>query len=279
MVVAALFIGAYYYVAPGLPAAAELRDIKIQVPLQVYSRDGRLIDEFGEMKRTPVAYDDIPPLLVRAVLAAEDEHFFEHPGVDYRGVIRGAVNELRSGSANVGGSTITQQVTRTLNVLTRAGLSSGFERFVAKYKEMILAFRIEREFTKEEILELYLNTSFFGQRSYGVATAAQTYFGKTLGELTVAEIAILAGIPQRPADWNPIASVERATARRGYVLRRMNETGAIDDAAVRHGALRSPSSPSDLARSGSSKRSTWRRWFEPRWWRASARRLRRPGSK
>ena len=164
MVVAALFIGAYYYVAPGLPAAAELRDIKIQVPLQVYSRDGRLIDEFGEMKRTPVAYDDIPPLLVRAVLAAEDEHFFEHPGVDYRGVIRGAVNELRSGSAQVGGSTITQQVTRTLNVLTRAGLSSGFERFVAKYKEMILAFRIEREFTKEEILELYLNTSFFGQQ-------------------------------------------------------------------------------------------------------------------
>ena len=98
VVVAALFIGAYYYVTPGLPAAAELRDIKIQVPLQVYSRDGRLIDEFGEMKRTPVAYDGIPPLLVRAVLAAEDEHFFEHPGVDYRGVIRGAVNELRSGS-------------------------------------------------------------------------------------------------------------------------------------------------------------------------------------
>ena len=230
VVVVAIFVGAFYYVSPSLPQAAELRDIKIQVPLQVYSRDGRLIDEFGEMKRTPVAYADIPPLLVKAVVAAEDEHFFEHPGVDYRGVIRGAVNELSASGATVGGSTITQQVTRTLNVLTRSGLSSGFDRFVNKYKEMILAFRIEREFSKEEILELYLNTSFFGQRSYGVATAAQTYFGKTLDELTISEIAILAGVPQRPADWNPIASVERATARRGYVLRRMQETGAIDAA-------------------------------------------------
>jgi penicillin-binding protein 1A len=230
VVLVAVFVGAFYYVSPSLPQAAELRDIKIQVPLQVYSRDGRLIDEFGEMKRTPVAYADIPPLLVKAVVAAEDEHFFQHPGVDYRGVIRGAINELSASGGTVGGSTITQQVTRTLNVLTRSGLSSGFDRFVNKYKEMILAFRIEREFSKEEILELYLNTSFFGQRSYGVATAAQTYFGKTLGDLTVSEIAILAGVPQRPADWNPIASVERATARRGYVLRRMQETGAIDAA-------------------------------------------------
>jgi penicillin-binding protein 1A len=229
VLVGALLCGGYYYVAPSLPEAAELRDIRIAVPLQVYSRDGRLLAEFGEMKRTPVAYGDLPPLLIKAVLAAEDEHFFEHPGVDYRGVIRGAINELRASGSTVGGSTITQQVTRTLNVLARAGLSSGLERFVNKFREMILAFRIEREFTKEEILELYLNTSFFGQRSYGVATAAQTYFGKSLGDLTISEIAILAGIPQRPADWNPIASPERATARRGYVLRRMYETGAIDD--------------------------------------------------
>src|SRR5688572_8133603 len=184
LVVAALLIGVYYYVAPGLPQAAELRDIKIQVPLRVYSRDGRLIDEFGEKKRTPVRYEDIPPLLVKAVVASEDEHFFEHPGVDYRGVIRGAINELSASGANIGGSTITQQLPRTLELFARAGLSSGFDRFVNKYKEMILAFRIEREFTKEEILELYLNTSFFGQRSYGVATAAQTYFGKALGDLS-----------------------------------------------------------------------------------------------
>jgi penicillin-binding protein 1A len=229
VVVVAVFIGGYYYLAPTLPQAAELREIKVQVPLQVFSRDGRLIAEFGEMKRTPVDYEDIPPLLIKAVLATEDEHFFEHPGIDFRGVIRGMLSEL-FGGANVGGSTITQQVPRTLNVLARAGLSSGLDRFVNKYKEMILAVRIEREFTKEEILELYLNTSFFGQRSYGVATAAQTYFGKSLADLTVAEMAILAGIPQRPADWNPIASRERAATRRSYVLRRMKETGAIDAA-------------------------------------------------
>src|SRR6266853_4251941 len=185
LAVVAVFAGGYYYVAPSLPRAEELRDIKIQIPLQVYSRDGRLLAEFGEMKRTPVAYDDIPPILIKAVLAAEDEHFFEHPGVDYRGVIRGVLNELTPNGNTVGGSTITQQVTRTLNVFQRSGLSSGVQKFVQKFKEWILAFRIEREFTKQEILELYLNTYFFGQRSYGVATAASTYFGKDLSELPV----------------------------------------------------------------------------------------------
>jgi penicillin-binding protein 1A len=226
--VVALFTGAYYYLEPGLPEAAELRDIRIQVPLQVFSRDGRLIDEYGVMKRTPVAYAEVPPLLIKAVLATEDEHFFEHPGIDYRGVIRGFLAELGIGP-EVGGSTITQQIPRTLEVMKRAGLNSGFDRLVAKYKEWILALRIEREFTKEEILELYLNTSFFGQRSYGIATAAQTYFGKTLYELSVSETAILAGIPQRPTQWNPVYSTELATTRRAYVLRRMHETGAIDD--------------------------------------------------
>ena len=230
LTVAAVGIGGYYYVAPSLPRADELRNVKITIPLQVYSRDGRLVWEFGEIKRTPVAYEDIPPLLIKAVLAAEDEHFFEHAGVDYRGVLRGIVNEINPSGRNVGGSTITQQITRTLNVLSRAGLSSGFQRFVQKFREWILAFRIEREFTKQEILELYMNTSFFGQRSYGVVTAARTYFGKDLGELSVAEVALLAGIPNRPTDFNPIASTERATARRAYVLRRMNETGAITSA-------------------------------------------------
>jgi penicillin-binding protein 1A len=230
LVVVALLIGAYYYVAPDVPPAAELRNTEIQVPLQVYSRDGRLIDEFGERKRTPVRYADIPPLLIKAVLATEDEYFFEHPGIDYRGVIRGLLAELGVGP-EVGGSTITQQVPRTLEVMRRAGLNSGFDRIVAKYKEWILAYRMEQEFTKEEILELYLNTSFYGQRSYGVATAAQEYFGKSLDQLSVSEIAILAGIPQRPAAWNPVYSTENATTRRAYVLRRMRETGAIDDAA------------------------------------------------
>jgi penicillin-binding protein 1A len=230
VIAAALLIGGYYYVEPTLPKAEDLRNVKIQVPLQVYSRDGRLLAEFGEMKRTPVAYENIPPLLVKAILAAEDEHFFEHPGVDYRGVLRGALNELTLGRQEVGGSTITQQLTRTLNVFTRSGLQSGAQKFVQKFKEWILAFRIEQEFTKQEILELYLNTYFFGQRSYGVATAARTYFGKDLSELTVSEVAILAGIPQRPSALNPVASPERAAARRSYVLRRMHETRAITDA-------------------------------------------------
>jgi penicillin-binding protein 1A len=238
LVVVALFVGAYYYVAPDVPQAAELRNTPIQIPLQVYSRDGRLIDEIGVMKRTPVAYEDLPPLLIQAVLATEDEHFFEHPGIDYRGVIRGAIAELGIGP-EVGGSTITQQVPRTLEVMRRAGLNTGFDRIVAKFKEWILAYRIEQEFTKEEILELYLNTSFYGQRAYGVATAAREYFGKSLAELTVSEIALLAGIPQRPTAWNPVYSVENATTRRAYVLRRMRETGAID-AAAHDAALAEP---------------------------------------
>jgi penicillin-binding protein 1A len=236
--VGAAGVGAYYYVAPSLPKAEDLRQIKIAVPLQVFSRDGRLIAEYGDIKRTPVAYEDIPPLLTKAVLAAEDEHFFEHAGVDYRGVLRGIANELNLGGRG-GGSTITQQITRTLNVFSRAGLSSGAQRFVQKFKEWILAFRIEREFTKQEILALYMNTSFFGKSSYGVVTAARTYFGKDLDELSIAEVALLAGIPNRPTDFNPVASVERATARRAYVLRRMNETGAITDAQYQ-GALAEP---------------------------------------
>lgn len=229
VVLSAVFIGGYYYVAPGLPTAEELRNVQIQVPLQIYSRDGRLMAEFGEYRRTPAAYENLPPLLVKAILAAEDEHFFEHPGVDYRGVIRGLLNEVLGGDSTVGGSTITQQLTRTLNVLDRSGLRPGLQRFVQKFREWILAFRIEREFSKEKILELYLNTYYFGQRSYGVVTAAHTYFGKELANLSVSEVAILAGIPQRPNDLNPIASPERATARRAYVLRRMRETGAIDE--------------------------------------------------
>ena len=228
LTLAAVAVGGYYYVAPSMPSADELRNIKIQVPLQVYSRDGRLIGEFGEVKRTPVAYENIPPVLVKAILAAEDEHFFEHPGVDYRGILRAILNEIRSSEGNVGGSTLTQQVTRTLNILSRE--RRGLDRYVRKFKEWVLAFRIEREFTKEEILELYLNTSFFGHRSYGVVTAARTYFGKELDELTVSEVAIIAGTVQRPNVFNPISSVSGTTARRGYVLRRMRETGAIDDA-------------------------------------------------
>ncbi len=162
--------------------------------------------------------------LIKAVLAAEDDRFFEHPGLDYQGILRAFINVIvTGGDRSIGGSTITQQVAR-MNFLNRERL------YVRKFKEAILALRIEHEFSKEEILALFLNTYFFGQSSYGVAAAARTYFGKDLDELTVSEAAIIAGLPQGPSIFNPIYSPERAKQRRGYVLRRMRETGAITDA-------------------------------------------------
>lgn len=217
----AVVIGGYFYVAPSLPEAAELRDIEIQIPLSVYSRDGRLMAQFGEQKRTPMAFEQIPDLVVQAFLAAEDDTFFEHPGIDYTGIARAIVSYIVAGGDRVpGASTITQQVARQ-NFLTR-DLS-----LVRKFREWILAIRIEREFTKEEILELFLNTTFLGQRSYGVVAAAQTYFNKNLSELTLADAALIAGIPQRPSELNPVSNPDAARGRRAYVLRRMLELGRI----------------------------------------------------
>jgi penicillin-binding protein 1A len=238
LVIAALFIGAYYYVAPTLPNAEDLRNLKMQMPLEVYSRDGRLMAEFGEFKRTPVAYEEIPQLLIDAVLAAEDDRFFEHPGVDYQGVLRAAYNEIVRGDRGIGGSTITQQVARTTNLVGRER-RNALAAYIRKFKEQIVALRIEREFSKEEILELYLNTNPFSHASYGVVTAARTYFGKELRDLTVSEAAILAGIPNGPSIWNPISSPQGAMTRRAYVLRRMREINVIDDEQYRE-ALAEP---------------------------------------
>jgi len=224
LVLGALFSGGYYYLAPSLPSAEELRDVRLQIPLLVYSRDGRLMAQLGEKRRTPVSYGDVPPVLVQAILAAEDDRFFEHPGFDYQGLIRAGLNFLvTAGDRSQGGSTITQQLAR-MYFLTRE------RTFVRKFKELILATRLEREFTKQEILELYLNTYFFGQRAYGVVAAAQVYFGKTLDELTVSDAAIMAGIPQGPSILNPIADPGAATQRRAYVLRRMRELEFISEA-------------------------------------------------
>jgi penicillin-binding protein 1A len=234
--IAVLFAGGYYYVAPTLPDAQELRDVELQIPLRVYSRDGRLIAQFGEQRRTPAPYAEIPDRVIQAVLAAEDDRFFEHPGFDWQGIIRAGVNVVRTGGErSQGGSTITQQVAR-MYFLTRE------RTYVRKFKEWILAVRIEREFSKEEILELFLNTTFFGQQSYGVVAAAQTYFGKRLQELSVSEAAILAGIPQGPSILNPVASVAAAGSRRSYVLRRMRELGMIAEPEYRQ-ALAEPIVP------------------------------------
>jgi len=220
--IGALISGGYYYVAPSLPQAEELRDVRLQIPLSVYSRDGRLIAQFGE-KRSPVPYEDIPPVMVQAVLAAEDDRFFEHPGFDYQGITRAGLNYLlTAGDRSQGGSTITQQVARTY-FLTRD------RTFVRKFKELILSVRIEREFSKQEILDIFLNTTFFGQRAFGVAAAAQTYFGKPLEDISISDAAVIAGIPQGPSIMNPIYSPENATQRRSYVLRRMRELNFITD--------------------------------------------------
>lgn len=219
----ALLTGAFFYVEPTLPDAAELSEVQFQIPMSIYSRDGRLMQQYGEQKRTPVPYEEIPDVIKQAFLAAEDDRFFEHSGIDYAGILRGAVYFVtRPGERVPGGSTITQQVSRTANLMSRD------YSLVRKFKEAILAFRIEREFSKEEILRLFLNTTFFGQRANGIASAAQTYFNKELDELTLSDVAIIAGIPQGPSIMNPYNSPENAATRRAYVLRRMLELGYID---------------------------------------------------
>jgi penicillin-binding protein 1A len=232
IVIAATYSGAAYYFKPSLPSANTMRDVQLQTPLKVYSRDGRLIAQLGEKRRTPVRYDDIPDVVIEAFLAAEDDRFFEHPGFDYQGIIRAVANLLMTGSRSQGGSTITQQLARVY-FLTRD------RTFARKAKELILATQIEQEFSKEEILSLYLNKIFLGQRAYGIGAAAEVYFGKRLAELNVAEAAVIAGIPKAPSVLNPVSNVERTTERRAYVLRRMLELDFIDEDAYEE-ALATP---------------------------------------
>jgi len=214
----------WYYLSPGLPSVDSMRDVPLQVPLRIYSRDGRLIAQLGEFRRIPVRYEDIPAVVVHAVLAAEDDRFFEHPGFDYQGLGRAGANFLLTGQRTQGGSTITQQLARAY-FLTRE------RTFVRKAKELLLALRIERTFSKEDILALYLNKIFFGQRAYGIAAAAEVYFGKGLNRLSAAEAALLAGIPKAPSLLNPVSDPVRAGERRAYVLRRMLELDFIDETA------------------------------------------------
>ena len=222
MAVAALVIAAYYYLAPSLPDAQELREVRLQVPLSIYSRDGRLLGQWGEIRRTPVAYDLIPSDLVNAFLAAEDDRFFEHSGVDYQGLVRAGLSLASSGEITQGGSTITMQLAKIFFLTPE-------QTFVRKAKQIFLAITIEREFDKGEILDLYLNKIFLGQRAYGVQAAAEVYFGKNLANLSLAEMATIAGLPKAPSRDNPVTNPARAEARRAYVLRRMLEVGFIDE--------------------------------------------------
>ena len=215
------FAGAHQYLAAEIPQAATLRDVRTQLPLRVYSRDGRLIAQIGEQRRIPVAFEQIPQVVVDAFLAAEDARFFEHPGVDWQSLLRALVANVSAGSAREGGGTITMQLARNTVLTSEKTLRR-------KLKEVFLALRLEREFSKQEILTLYLNRIFLGQRAYGIGAAAEVYFDKTVPDLTLAQAALIAGLPRSPSLDNPVASIERARGRRAYVLRRMLEVGKID---------------------------------------------------
>jgi penicillin-binding protein 1A len=216
---------AYVYLVPTLPSTDAMRNAELQVPLRVYTRSGALIAQIGEQRRIPVTYEQIPDLVKHAFLAAEDERFFEHHGIDYFGVIRAAVVDVISGHKTQGASTITMQAARNMFL----SLDKTARR---KLQETFVTYRMEHEFSKQEIFGLYLNVIFFGQRSYGVAAASEAFFGKTLDKLDVAEAATLAGVPKAPSSYNPIVNPEAATSRRAYVLRRMRELGYIDAATA-----------------------------------------------
>ncbi len=215
--------GFYYYVKPELPDVATLRDVELQTPMQVFSQDGKLISQFGEKRRIPVTYDDIPRHLVEALIATEDSRFYEHPGIDPIGITRAAIVVAMSGSAKQGASTITQQLARNFFL-------SNEKKIMRKIKEIFIAIHIEQLLSKEEIMELYVNKIFLGHRSYGFGAAARVYFGKDLPDLTLSEIATLAGMPKAPSTMNPLYSIERATNRRNVVLRRMLDEKYITQA-------------------------------------------------
>jgi penicillin-binding protein 1A len=213
-------LGAYLVVAKDLPDVQTLRDVQLQVPLRVYTQDRKLISVFGEKRRIPVQIGDMPPHLTGAFLAGEDARFYVHPGVDYQGITRAVWTLVTTGEKSVGGSTITQQLARNFFLTME-------KTYTRKIKEIFLALRIERELSKDEILELYLNKILLGHRAYGVGAAADVYYGKSVKDLSLAQCAMLAALPKAPSRINPITSPQRAMERRDYVLGRMKELGFI----------------------------------------------------
>ena len=219
----AVLIGssAYLYLSPGLPSVDTLRDIRLQTPLRIYSSDNALIAEFGEKRRTPVNIDDLPQSLINAFLAAEDDRFYSHNGVDVTSLLRATVQLISTGHIQSGGSTITMQVAKNFFL--------SHERvFSRKFNEILLALEIERELSKNEIIELYLNKIYLGNRAYGIEAAAQVYYGKSTSELNLAEIAMLAGLPKAPSRYNPLANPQRSMIRRNWILNRMFDLGMIN---------------------------------------------------
>src|SRR6187399_1722408 len=224
LAIAYAFVCSYIYLEPTLPSVAAMKNNELAVPLRVYANSGELIAQIGEQRRNPVRFEQIPELVKNAFIAAEDDQFFEHHGFDWKGIVRALFVNVTSAQRQ-GGSTITMQAARSAFITQEQTLSR-------KLQEIFVTHRLENNFTKQEILALYLNVIFFGQRSYGVAAAAETYYGKQLDELTVGEAATLARVPQSPSNYNPITNPAGAAERRGYVLRRMRELGYIDAVAA-----------------------------------------------
>ncbi|MEQ2025767.1 peptidoglycan glycosyltransferase/peptidoglycan DD-transpeptidase MrcA [Xenorhabdus szentirmaii] len=216
----ASIFGLYKYIEPQLPDVATLKDVRLQTPMQVLSADGELIAQYGEKRRLPLSLSEVPLLIVKAFIATEDSRFYEHHGVDPIGIIRAVSVVMTSGHASQGASTITQQLARNFFL-------SPEKTLIRKAKEAFLAIKIEQLLTKEEILELYLNKIYLGQRAYGVGAAAHVYFGKNVNELTLSEIAVIAGLPKAPSTFNPLYSYDKAINRRNVVLGRMLEVGFI----------------------------------------------------
>ena len=213
--------GAFLYLSPNLPSVDALRNIQLQIPLRVFSSDGKLIAEFGEMRRSPIRFAEIPPNFISALLSAEDDNFANHYGVDPSSLMRAASQLVKSGHIQSGGSTITMQVAKNYFLTSERSFSR-------KTTEILLALQIERQLTKDEILELYVNKIYLGNRAYGIEAAAQVYYGKSIRDLSVAQMAMIAGLPKAPSRFNPLANPVRAKERRDWILGRMFKLGKID---------------------------------------------------
>ncbi len=219
-------VGLYLYLEPDLPSIEGLSDVQLQVPLRIYSEEGAMIAEYGEKRRSPKMLEEIPEKLRQAFLAAEDDRFYEHPGVDYQGILRAVVHLMKTGKRGQGGSTITMQLARNFYL-------SSEKTYGRKLNEIFLSLKIEQQLSKDDILELYLNKIYLGNRAYGVAAAAQVYYGKELSELDLSQVAMIAGLPKAPSRYNPIINPERALTRRNYVLNRMAELAYISESDLR----------------------------------------------
>ncbi|MEL0637439.1 penicillin-binding protein 1A [Marinomonas sp. TI.3.20] len=218
---AAVTFGIYESVKDRIPTVAELKDIELQIPLRIYTEDNKLIGEFGEQRRTPITYAQLPPQLEHAILAAEDSNFYHHPGIDIMGLGRAAVQLVTTGKIQGGGSTITMQVARNYFL-------SFQQTFTRKFTEIFISLKMERELTKHEILELYVNKIYLGKRAYGFEAASQVYYGKTLKDLDLAQYAMIAGLPKAPSSYNPVVNPSRALIRRNWILQRMLSLGSIN---------------------------------------------------